>query len=162
PALLLLGSAVALVLLRAAHHRFRHRRVAQGLGVLAHPRLRNRLILLVLALTLAALLRTWIVLVGFGLPTDPADAALLLVSMGAIGLLPLGLGTAPTATVVAMGAADLSSAAAAGLVLSASTMLAVLLYAGACWACGARFTTTAQEGRVVPAEVVPLPLPASP
>jgi hypothetical protein len=139
PAVLMGGALVALGLLRLVHLRFRHRSIARGLAVLADPGARNRLVGLVLALTGAALARTWLVLLGFGLPADPADAALLLFSMGAIGLLPLGaIGTAPTAAVAAMGASDLTSAAAAGLVIGTSTVLAVLLYAGVCWTWGAR------------------------
>jgi hypothetical protein len=134
PFVLVGGALAALTALRVAHHRFGHRSICRGLAVLADPGARNRLIGLVLALTAAALLRTWLVLLGFGLPTDPADVALLLFSMGAIGLLPLGaVGTAPTATVAAMGATDLTSAAAAGLVIGTSTVLAALIYAGACW-----------------------------
>jgi hypothetical protein len=139
PAALMGGALVALGILRLVHHRFRHRSIARGLAVLADLGARNRLVGLVLALTGAALARTWLVLLGFGLPADPADAALLLFSMGAIGLLPLGaIGTAPTAAVAAMGASDLTSAAAAGLVIGTSTVLAVLLYAGVCWTWGAR------------------------
>jgi hypothetical protein len=139
PAALLGGALAALAALRFAHHRFRDRSLARGLAVLAEPAARNRLVGLVLALTSAALLRTWLVLLGFGLPAGPADAALLLFSMGAIGLLPLGaVGTAPTAAVAAMGASDLTSAAAAGVVIGTSTVLAVLLYAGVCWTWGAR------------------------
>ena len=56
-----------------------------------------------LAFTAVAFVRTWIVLAGFGLPSDPATVALVLFSMGAIGLLPIGVGTGPTATVAALG-----------------------------------------------------------
>ncbi len=149
PAVLMGGALVALVLLRLVHQRFRHRSVARGLAVLADPGARNRLVGLVLALTGAALLRTWAVLLGFGLPADPADAALLLFSMGAIGLLPLGaVGTAPAATVAAMGATNLTSAAAAGMVIGTSTVLAVLLYAAACatWGAHHRAGTPATSG----------------
>jgi len=134
PWVMLAGAIAALGALRLAHHRFRHRRLVAGLGVLAAPRLRNRLALVVAAFTLMALLRTWIALAGFGLPSGPADVALVLFSMGVIGLLPIGVGTGPTATVAALGATDLGAAAAAGMVVSAATVFAVLLYAGACWA----------------------------
>ncbi len=161
PAVLMGGALIALGALRLVHQRFRHRSLARGLAVLADPRARNRLVGLVLALTAAALLRTWVVLLGFGLPAAPADAALLLFSMGAIGLLPLGaVGTAPTATVAAMGAADLTSAAAAGMVIGTSTVLAALLYAGACWAWRARPVESVGQSAAL-AEVLPLPIPAS-
>jgi len=42
-----------------------------------------------------AILRTWIVLLGFGLPSDPATVCLVLFTMGTVGLLPLGIGNRP-------------------------------------------------------------------
>ena len=67
------------------------------------------------------------------------------------------MGTGPASTVAALGATNLAAAAAAGMVVSAATVLAVLLYAGACWTLGARFT-----GREVdaaePGTVIPLPV----
>jgi hypothetical protein len=138
PWVMLAGAAVALGLMRLAYARCRDRRLAAGLAVLSRADLRARLALTVAAFTGMALLRTWIVLSGFGLPSDPTDVCLVLFSMGAIGLLPIGVGTGPTATVVALGATDLGAAAAAGMVVSAATVLAVLIYAAACWTLGAR------------------------
>ena len=86
------------------------------------------------AFTGMAILRTWIVLLGFGLPADPATVCLVLFTMGTVGLLPLGVGTGPAATVAALGTSNLAAATAAGMVVSAATVLAVLIYAGACWA----------------------------
>src|SRR5262249_27278604 len=109
--LLILGTALAaLVALRLVYERCRRRRLAAGLGVLALPGLRNRLAVVVIAFTGMALIRTWLVLLGFGLPSGPADVALVLFSMGAIGLLPIGVGTGPTATVAALGTTDLGAA----------------------------------------------------
>ena len=160
PLALMAGAVTILCALRLVHLRFSHRRLSAGLAVLAEPGPRNRLIGIVLAFTLAALLRTWVVLIGFGLPSGPTDAALLLFSMGAIGLLPLGaIGTAPTATIAAMGATNMTAAAAAGMVIGTSTVIAVLLYAGACWTWWARPTREASAPEL--AEVVPLPLPAT-
>jgi hypothetical protein len=50
------------------------------------------------------------------------------------GLLPLGVGTGPAAMVTALGTTSLVTATAAGMVVSAATVLAVLIYAGAVWA----------------------------
>jgi uncharacterized membrane protein YbhN (UPF0104 family) len=131
----MLGGAVAvLVGLRLAYGRLRHRRWAAGLGVLARPDLRSRLAIVVGAFTGMAILRTWIVLLGFGLPSDPATVCLVLFTMGTVGLLPIGVGTGPAATVAALGTSNLAAATAAGMVVSAATVLAVLIYAGACWA----------------------------
>ncbi len=131
----LLAAALAVLGgLRLLYARFRRRRLAAGLGVIADPDLRNRLAFLVAAFTAMAFVRTWIVLAGFGLPADPAHVALVLFTMGAVGLLPLGIGTGPAATVAALGTVDLATATAAGMVVSAATVLAVLIYAGAVWA----------------------------
>lgn len=168
PALILLGALATLVAMRLAHGRWGHRRIAAGLGVLALPALRNRLALVVLAFTAMALVRTWLVLLGFGLPSDPASVALVLVSMGVIGLLPIGVGTGPTATVASLGATNLAAATAAGMVVSAATVLAVLVYALACWCVGLRLrpraVTEEQPGAEVEqpgAEVFPFPAPAA-
>jgi hypothetical protein len=130
----MLGGAVAvLAALRLVYGRLRSRRLAAGLGVLASPDLRIRLAIVVAAFTGMAALRTWIVLVGFGLPSDPAHVCLVLFTMGAVGLLPIGIGTGPAATVAALGTTNLAVATAAGLVVSSATVLAVLIYAGATW-----------------------------
>jgi hypothetical protein len=131
----LLGGALAiLVSLRALYGRFRHRDIAAGLGVLADPGARNRLAAIVAGFTAMAFLRTLIVMAGFGLPTDPAHVCLVLVTMGAVGLLPLGVGTGPASMVAALGTTNLVTATAAGTVVSAATVVAVVLYAGAVWA----------------------------
>jgi hypothetical protein len=130
----MLGSSLAiLTALRLLYGRFRDRKLTAGLGVLANPGLRTRLTLIVAAFTAMAFLRTVIVLGGFGLPTDPAHVCLVLFTMGAVGLLPLGVGTGPAATVAALGATNLVAATAAGMVVSAATVIAVLIYAGAVW-----------------------------
>ncbi len=158
PIAMMLGAVAILWALRLAHLRFRHRPLAAGLAVLAEPGPAARLMAIVLAFTVAALVRTWLVLIGFGLPSGPTDVALLLFSMGAVGLLPLSaLGTGPTAAVAAMGASDLTGAAAAGLVIGTSTVLAALLYAGACWMWGGRLTEQT-PGAAEQAEVLALPV----
>jgi hypothetical protein len=134
PWALLAGSIVMLTGLRLLYGRFRHRSIAAGLGVLADPGLRARLALTVAAFTAMAFVRTLIVMSGFGLPTDPAHVCLVLFTMGAVGVLPLGVGTGPAAMVTALGAGGLVTATAAGVVVSAATMLAALIYAGAVWA----------------------------
>jgi hypothetical protein len=143
---MLAGALGVLVALRVIYGRLQNRRLAAGLGVLADPGLRSRLAIVVGAFTCMALIRTWIVLAGFGLPTDPAHVCLVLFTMGAVGLLPIGVGTGPAATVAALGTTNLAAATGAGMVVSTATVLAVLLYAGTCWAWRA---------------VVPAPAPAS-
>src|SRR5262249_5331192 len=134
PWAMLAGALVVLLALRVVFARFRHRSFAAGLGVLAQADLRNRLAIAVAAFTGLALLRTWIVLTAFDLPADPAHVCLVLFTMGTVGLLPIGVGTGPAATVAALGTTNLAAATAAGMVVSTATVLAVLIYAGACWA----------------------------
>jgi hypothetical protein len=134
PWAMLAGAAAVLVALRLLYGRFRQHKITAGLAVLARPELRNRLAIIVAAFTAMAFLRTWIVLAGFDLPADPAHVCLVLFTMGAVGLLPLGVGTGPAATVAALGTTNLISATAAGMVVSAATVLAVVIYAGAIWA----------------------------
>jgi hypothetical protein len=128
------GSLATLTSLRLLYGHFRHHQIAAGLSVLANPGLRNRLALIVAAFTAMAFLRTLIVMGGFGLPTDPAHVCLVLFTMGAVGLLPLGVATGPAAMVTALGARSLVTATAAGTVVSAVTVIAVLIYASAVWA----------------------------
>lgn len=127
------GSVAILVLLRLLYGCFRDRQIAAGLGVLADPGLRGRLALVVAAFTALAFVRTLIVMGGFGLPTDAAHVCLVVFTMGAVGLLPLGVGTGPTAMVTVLGTTSLVTATAAGMVLSAAMVIAVLIYAGAVW-----------------------------
>jgi hypothetical protein len=134
PWAMLVAGVVVLAGLRVFYGRLRRRSFAAGLGVLARPDLRIRLAIDVAAFTGMAALRTWIVLLGFGLPSDPAHVCLVLFTMGAVGLLPIGLGTGPAATVAALGTTNLAAATAAGLVVSSATVLAVLIYAGTAWA----------------------------
>jgi hypothetical protein len=163
PGAIMLGALATLVALRLTYERFRHRSLAAGLGVLALPRLRNRLALVVLAFTAMAFVRTWLVLHGFGLPSGPADVALVLFSMGVIGLLPIGVGTGPTATVAAVGAIDLGAAAAAGMVVSAATVAAVLVYALACWTWPVRTSDIASdEPELAPVIALPVERPPGP
>jgi hypothetical protein len=138
PWAMLAAALVVLAVLRAVYGRFRNHRLAAGLGVLANGELRTRLALIVGAFTGMALLRTWIVLAAFGLPSDPASVCLVLFSMGTVGLLPIGVGTGPAATVAALGATNLAAATAAGMVVSTATVVAVLVYAGAFWALRSR------------------------
>jgi hypothetical protein len=157
PWAMLAGAAAVLAGMRLAYGRFRHRSVSAGLAVLARADLRARLAVAVAGFTGMALLRTWIVLVAFGLPSDPAAVCLVLFSMGAMSLLPLGVATGPTATVAALGATNLAAATAAGMVVGTAMVLAVLIYAAACWAWRPRSTVgRAEEGE--PAAVIPLPV----
>lgn len=135
PWAMLAGAFAIIAALRLLYGRFSDRKIAAGLGVLARPGMRNRLAVIVAGFTAMAFLRTLVVMVGFGLPTDPAHVCLVLFTMGAVGLLPLGVGTGPASMVAALGGTtSIVTATAAGMVVSAATVLAVLIYAGGVWA----------------------------
>jgi hypothetical protein len=142
--------------------------IVAGLGILSDPRRRVALAAHVIALNAVMLARVWVVLVGFGLPSGPAATALVFVSLGAIGLLPVGVGAGPAATMAALGASSLAAAAAAGVVISATTLAAVLLYAAANlaahptasgWQAGRRVVITILDLRAT-RRLRELPLPA--
>jgi hypothetical protein len=112
------------------------RRATRGLAVLADVRRRTALAALVGAIVGCGLARVWLVLALAHLDASPAAAALAFVALGLFGLLPLGPSAPPGALLVVSGGAG-AGALAAGLALSATSIVAVLVYAGAL-ALGAR------------------------
>jgi hypothetical protein len=121
------------------------RRATRGLAVLADVRRRTALAALVGAIVGCGLARVWLVLALAHLDASPAAAALAFVALGVFGLLPLGPSAPPGALLVVSGGAG-AGALAAGLALSATSIVAVLVYAGAL-ALGAR-----ASGRSAPDE----------
>jgi hypothetical protein len=165
------GALLSLVLILCALGKLGGRApnsIVAGLRILSDPRRRVTLAAHVIALNAVMLARVWVVLVGFGLPSGPAATALVFVSLGAIGLLPVGVGAGPAATMAALGASSLAAAAAAGVVISATTLAAVLLYAAANlaahptasgWQAGRRVVITILDLRAT-RRLRELPLPA--
>lgn len=106
------------------------RRATRGLAVLADVRRRAALAVLVGCIVGCGLARVWLVLAVAHLDASPAAAAVAFAAMGVFGLLPLGPSAPPGALLVVSGGAG-ASALAAGLALSATSLAAVLVYAGA-------------------------------
>jgi hypothetical protein len=104
------------------------RRATRGLAVLADVRRRAALAVLVGAIVGCGLARVWLVLAVVHLDASPAAAALAFVGLGLFGLLPLGTSAPPGALLVVSGGAG-AGALAAGLALSATSIVAVLVYA---------------------------------
>jgi hypothetical protein len=104
------------------------RRATRGLAVLADVRRRAALAVLVGAIVGCGLARVWLVLAVAHLDASPPAAALAFVALGLVGLLPLGPSAPPGALLVVSGGAG-AGALAAGLALSATSMVAVLVYA---------------------------------
>jgi hypothetical protein len=102
------------------------RKATRGLAVLADVRRRAALTGLVTFIVCCGLLRIWVALSVVHLSASPAEIAVAFAMLGAFGLLPLGPSAPPGALLVVSGGAAL----AAGLVLSATSITGVLLYAG--------------------------------
>jgi hypothetical protein len=99
-----------------------------GLRVLHDLRRRGPMVALLVAVTALGLLRAWVVLVGFGLPSGPSAVALAFVALGVFGLLPIGPGSTPAAMLAVFGTADPTAAAAAGIAISATSFAGVAVY----------------------------------
>jgi hypothetical protein len=106
------------------------RRATRGLAVLADGRRRCALAGLVACVVCCGLARVWVALAVMHLDASPAAAAAAFGALGVFGLLPLGPSAPPGALLVVSGGAG---ALAAGLALSATSIFAVLVYAGLLW-----------------------------
>lgn len=122
-------AAVVLVAARLAPERCARRPIVRGLAVLADRRRRGPLVALVAAIVALTLGRIALVLTVCGLPHGLGEVAWVFAAMGVFGLLPVGPGATPGATLAALGTASVGAAVAAGLVLAASSIAAVLVYA---------------------------------
>ena len=131
----LIAVAGLLLGLRVVHRRLGEedrceRPLVAGLAVLACPRRRGALLGFVAGLTTLTVLRVWVVLLALGLPHGFADAAAVFGAMTVVGLLPVGPAAGPAATLAVLGGGDLAVAAAAGLLISGSSVAGVATYAG--------------------------------
>src|SRR5204863_7162878 len=120
-----LGVVSALVWLR---RRFAHRAIARGLAVLADRRRRGRLVFFAAGICGATVARIWVVLVACGLPHTAGEVGWLFAALGAFGLLPAGPGAPAGATLATLGSGNVGAAVAAGFVLSATSIAAVVVY----------------------------------
>ncbi len=119
---------VVLVGARMAPELFARRQIFRGLAALADRRRRRALAALVASLVALTLARVSLVLSVCGLPHGVAEVATVFVAMGVFGLLPIGPGASPGATLAAFGGESVGAAVAAGLMLSASSIVAVAAY----------------------------------
>jgi hypothetical protein len=109
--------------------RLRHTAPARGLAVLRDARRRAGLSAWVIAITALGVARVAVALVACGVAAGPADVGATFAALGLFGLLPLGPSAPAGATVTVAGTGG--AALAAGLVLAASSLVAVFVYAAA-------------------------------
>jgi hypothetical protein len=124
------GIAIAAAaVVRWVPRRFAHRPFVRGLAVFGARGRRGWLVVLVAGVVAVTLARIGLVLAVCGLPHGLGEIAWVFAAMGILGLLPLGPGASPGATLVALAGSSVGAATAAGLLLGASSIVAVVLYA---------------------------------
>ncbi len=105
----------------------------RGLVVATQPPALRRLVVLMALVVGVSALRIWLILLAFDLPVGISSVAKVVAAVTIIGVLPVGLGTGPAATIASLssGEAALTTdgvALTAGLAISATSVLGVLLY----------------------------------
>jgi hypothetical protein len=123
--LLVVGAAV--VALRLLHERLGASRLAAGLAVLGDRRRRRRVAVLGTLTVALTLVRLGLVLWACGMDHGAEAVAVTYIASSVLGLLPIGPASSLGATVVAAGAAT-AQATAAGVVISASSVGAAVVY----------------------------------
>jgi hypothetical protein len=119
---------LSVLALRALYQRFESHRLAAGLAVLAQPSRRSSLFALAAAIVALTFVRVWLTLWAVGLPSGPGHAALAYIAVTLVGQLPLGPAVGPAATLAVAAGSGVAKATAAGLVISATSVAAVLVY----------------------------------
>ena len=102
----------------------------KGLAVMRRGR--GRMVALVLVAISAQVARNWLVLWGVGVHISPFDAIALLITMFTLGQLPIGPSLGAAAAVLILGSHGVATAAAAGVLLTATATIGSLGYAS--WA----------------------------
>jgi uncharacterized membrane protein YbhN (UPF0104 family) len=93
---------------------------------------RGRMIAFVVLGICAQIARNWLVLHGIGVHVSLFDAIALLIAMFTLGQLPIGPSLGPAAAVLILGSHGVATAAAAGVLLTATATVGSLCYAA--WA----------------------------
>jgi uncharacterized membrane protein YbhN (UPF0104 family) len=112
-----------------------------GLSVMRSGR--GQMTVLVLLAVCAQIARNWLVLRGVGSHASLIDAVALIIAMFTLGQLPIGPSLGAAAAVLILGSHGVATAAAAGVLLTATATFGSLCYAG--WAVADRLLA----GRVV-------------
>lgn len=110
----------------------------RGLMVASDAAALRRLVVVMGAVVLVSAARIWLILLAFHLPIDVASVAKVIAAVTVIGALPFGLSTGPAATIASLSSGDAALttdgvAISAGLAISATSVLGVLIYAAVVW-----------------------------
>ncbi len=98
---------------------------------------RGRMIAFVLLAICAQIARNWLMLRGIGVHVSLLDAIALLIAMFTLGQLPIGPTLGPAAAVLILGSHGVAAVAAAGVLLTITSIIGSLCYAA--WALADRF-----------------------
>jgi hypothetical protein len=151
PLLCLLG-AVAVIAGLVWLGRVRKESFWKGLAVMRGLRSRNAIILLVVLAVSAQVARNWLVLTGIGVDISVLDAVALLIATAALGVLPTGPGLATVAAVLILGSNGAAVVAAAGALLTATSVVGALCFAA--WGLSGRLRRSAPPAPVAPTPAV--------
>jgi uncharacterized membrane protein YbhN (UPF0104 family) len=129
-----LAIVVALAVMTGLRRLSDRRRLGLWNGLAVMRSGRGQMIALVLLAVGAQVARNWLVLRGIGVPVSPFDAIALLIAMFTLGQLPIGPSIGAAAAVLILGSHGVATAAAAGVLLTATATIGSVCYAG--WAVG--------------------------
>ncbi len=154
-----LAGAAALIAGLAKLGRVRKEAFWKGLAVMQGLRSRNVIVTLVVLAVSAQVARNWLVLTGLGVDISVSDAVALLIATAALGVLPAGPGLGAAAAVLILGSNGTAVVAAAGALLTATSVLGALCFAA--WGLTDRWWRSPTP-EPTPAPVpAPAPLPAA-
>lgn len=110
----------------------------RGLMVASDLQALRRLVVVMAAVVLVSAARIWLILLAFHLPIDVTSVAKVVAAVTVIGTLPFGLSTGPAATIASLSSGEAAIATdgvaiSAGLAISATSVLGVLIYAAITW-----------------------------
>jgi uncharacterized membrane protein YbhN (UPF0104 family) len=127
-----LAVAIALAAITGLRRLSRRRQLGLWSGLAVMRNGRGRMITLVLLAVGAQVARNWLVLRGIGTQASLFDAIALLIAIFTLGQLPIGPSLGAAAAVLILGTHGVATAAAAGVLLTATATIGSLCYAG--WA----------------------------
>jgi hypothetical protein len=126
-----------------------------GLNVLMRPGYRGRVLVLFGFVFGLQILRTWLSLRAVGLHLPVTDGMLVFVVTGVLGALPSGITAAPTAaSLIVVGSHGVGEAAGSGVLVTASLVVATLIYGTGG---GAAYRRSVRRRRVPTAVIEELP-----